>query len=80
MWYMVKINLHLLTAGALPPAWCSLFLCASRYCLKGFCRDGPSLGTDLTLHSHTAAKENNKKREEEEKQSVTYPLSSPSYT
>lgn len=37
-----------LTAGPLSPAWCSLFLWASRYWLKGFCRDGPTLGTDLT--------------------------------
>lgn len=36
------------TAGALPPAWCSLFLWASRYWLKGFWSEGPTLGTELT--------------------------------
>lgn len=42
------IKNDVLTAGPLSPAWCSLLLWASRYWLKGFCRDGPTLGTDLT--------------------------------
>lgn len=54
-----------LTAGALPPAWCSLFLWASRYWLKGFWSSGPTLGTDLP---------------KEEKRNVTYLFSKGSST
>lgn len=63
-WCMIKISV--LTAGALPPAWCSLFLCASRYWLKGFWSDGPTLGTDLThspayIHTEEQRKETGRK-------------------
>jgi hypothetical protein len=38
-----------LTAGVPSPVWWwSLLLCASRYSLKGFCMEGPTLGRDLT--------------------------------
>lgn len=38
-----------LTAGVPAPVWWwSLLLWASRYSLKGFCMEGPTLGRDLT--------------------------------
>ena len=58
-----------LTAGALPPSWCSLVLWASRYWLKGFWRAGPTLGTDLM--SQTSTQKTHKKRGRKNSKSLT---------